>query len=102
MDRIISDKMPDLIALCKQHAIKSLHLFGSAAMGELTSKSDLDFLVSFSDDLSIEEYTENYFLFHEALHNLFNRKIDLVTHNSLSNPYFINEVEQTKQLIYAA
>ena len=96
MDRIISDKMPDLIALCKQHAIKSLHLFGSAAMGELTSKSDLDFLVSFSDDLSIEEYTENY------LHNLFNRKIDLVTHNSLSNPYFINEVEQTKQLIYAA
>ncbi|RZL31341.1 MAG: nucleotidyltransferase domain-containing protein, partial [Pedobacter sp.] len=34
--------------------------------------------------------------------SLFDREIDLVTENSLSNPYFINEIEQSKQLIYGA
>ncbi len=102
MNKLIVDKLPELIGLCEQYAINSLYLFGSAASRGFTPKSDLDFLVSFSDDLSIAEYTDNYFLLHEALRNLFGRKIDLVTQNSLSNPYFIEEVERTKQLIYAA
>jgi predicted nucleotidyltransferase len=62
MNRLVSDKLPELMNLCQRYSIKSLHLFGSAASGELTSKSDLDFLVSFNDELSIEEYTDNYFL----------------------------------------
>jgi len=33
---------------------------------------------------------------------LFKRDIDLVTENSLKNPYFIEELNETKQLIYAA
>ena len=30
------------------------------------------------------------------------RKVDLLTENSLSNPYFIESIEETKQLLYAA
>jgi len=100
MDKLITDKLSDLIVLCKQYGIKSLHLFGSGNTNKFNAESDIDFLVSFRDDLSIEEYTDNYFSLHDQLHTLFNRKIDLVTENSLSNPYFIEGIEPTKQLIY--
>ena len=64
-------------------------------------KSDVDILISF-DNLSIEQYTDNYFDLHYKLESLFNRKIDLLTERSLSNPYFIKALEQTKKLVYAA
>jgi len=37
----------------------------------------------------------------EQLENIFNRKIDLITDKSLSNPFFIKSIEKTKQLLYA-
>lgn len=100
MNPLISDKLNDLIALCEQYNIKSLHIFGSGNSDKFNSESDIDFLISFNDNISIEEYTENYFSMHKQLHSLFNRKIDLVTEKSLSNPYFIESIEQSKQLIY--
>ena len=63
--------------------------------------SDIDILVSFKE-LSIAKYTDNYFDLHYKLEELFDRKIDLLTENSLSNPYFIESIEETKQLLYAA
>ena len=50
----------------------------------------------------MDKYTDNYFELHYHLQDLFNRKIDLITENSLSNPYFIESLEETKQLLYAA
>jgi len=52
--------------------------------------------------MSIEEYTDSSFDPHEDSEKLFERPIDLVTVNSLSNPYFIESVENTKRLLYAA
>jgi len=78
-----------------------MHVFGSAAIDKISEESDIDILISFKD-ISIERYTDNYFNLHDELENLFNRRIDLVTDKSLSNPYFIKSIEQTKQLLYAA
>jgi predicted nucleotidyltransferase len=36
----------------------------------------------------------------ESRKELFNRKVDLLTENSLRNPYLIREIEQTRKLIY--
>ena len=36
----------------------------------------------------------------DKLEQLFARSVDLVTDKSLSNPYFIDSVNQTKTLIY--
>jgi len=49
----------------------------------------------FHSTLSVEQYTDNYFELHYKLQDLFGIKIDLLTDKSLSNPYFINEMEQT-------
>jgi hypothetical protein len=38
---------------------------------------------------------------HDKLEALFQRKVDLLTENSLSNPYFIESIEETKELLYA-
>jgi uncharacterized protein len=101
MDKIVIDKLDELKRLCIKYNVKSMSLFGSVCTDKFNDKSDIDILISF-DNLSIEQYTDNYFELHYALENLFSRKIDLMTDNSLSNPYFIRGIEQTKQLIYAA
>jgi predicted nucleotidyltransferase len=102
MNKLITNKLKEIKALCKLHKVKSLYLFGSANTKKFNLDSDLDFLISFESTVSITEYTDSYFELHYKLRSLFNREIDLVTENSLSNPYFIQEIEQNKQLIYAA
>ncbi len=80
-------------------SVDKLWIFGSANTLSFSKDSDIDFLVSFVD-LKIEDYAENYFLLAEKLEQLFGRKVDLVTVKSLSNPYFIEEVNKSKSLIY--
>ena len=101
MNRIVSDKIEELKKLCNFYKVKSMHVFGSVCTDKFNDKSDIDILISF-DTLSVEQYTDNYFDLHYKLEDLFGRKIDLLTDKSLSNPYFIQAIDETKQLIYAA
>ena len=91
----------EIYSLCLQNKVITLYVFGSVCTDRFNEKSDIDFLISF-DTLSIDQYTENYFDLHYKLQDLFGRKIDLLTDKSLSNPYFIKGLEQTKQLVYEA
>jgi predicted nucleotidyltransferase len=101
MNKILSDNIEELKRLCKEYNIRTMYAFGSVCTDRFNEKSDIDLLISFNN-LSIEQYTDNFFDLHYKLQNLFNREIDLLTENSLSNPYFIKGIEQTKWLIYAA
>ncbi|HLP05651.1 MAG TPA: nucleotidyltransferase domain-containing protein [Paludibacter sp.] len=101
MNNIITDKMHELIQLCTKYGVKSMYAFGSVCTDKFNNESDIDLLISFQG-LSIEQYTDNYFELHYKLEELFHRQIDLLTERSLSNPYFIKNIEQTKSLIYAA
>ena len=78
-----------------------MYVFGSAVSGNFTESSDIDILISFKE-ISFDQYTDNYFDLHRELEHLFNRKVDLLTERSLSNPIFIHSIEKTKQLLYAA
>lgn len=102
MSSIIQERIKALKKLCRKYQVQRMYVFGSAGLDRFTDTSDLDFLISFSPELSITEYTENYFSLHEELENLFNRKIDLITERSLSNPYFIQNIEASRQLLYEA
>jgi len=102
MNRIITDKIPQIIMLCKKYRVATMHVFGSASTDTFSESSDIDFLISFQDDVSLEEYADNYFDLMFELDDLFGRNVDLVSEKTLSNPYFIRSIEQTKQLIYAA
>ncbi len=101
MQGLIKDKLDDLKKLCQDYDVKTMYVFGSVCTDKFNDKSDIDILISFKD-ISIEKYTDNYFDLHYRLEELLDRKIDLLTENSLSNPYFIESIEETKQLLYAA
>jgi predicted nucleotidyltransferase len=101
MLNFIEIKKIELQRLCEQYDIKSMYVFGSAVTPDFNESSDVDILISFKD-IPYDKYTDNYFELHEKLQELFNRKVDLITERSLSNPYFIESVERTKQLLYAA
>ena len=99
MNQLIQDRIDDIRKICMTYKVKSLYSFGSANTSTFSNESDIDLLISF-EDISVEEYTNNYFDLHQIFENMFQRQIDLVTTNSLSNPYFIKSVDQTKSLIY--
>ena len=101
MNKILADKLHDLKRLCETYKVLRMHAFGSVCTDHFGEDSDIDLLISFAP-LSIEQYTDNYFDLHYKLEELFHRKIDLLTENSLSNPYFIESLERTKMLLYAA
>lgn len=102
MHDVLKNNVDTLIKICKSLGVKSLYAFGSVVRGNFKENSDIDFLISFDENLSIEQYTNNYFSLQYKLRNLFKRKIDLVTERTLSNPYFIESIDETKELIYEA
>lgn len=102
MQAIVQNKINELKKLCSNLNIRKLYVFGSAVSDKFNDSSDIDLLISFSEDLSVEEYTQNYFKLHYKLRELFNRDIDIVTEKTLSNPYLIESINETKELIYEA
>jgi predicted nucleotidyltransferase len=86
--------------LQKNAAVKKFYLFGSALTARFDeNSSDVDILVE-TADLLPEEKGELLITLWEDLEKLFNRKVDLLTENSLRNPYLSREIEQTRKLIY--
>lgn len=96
----IENKLPQIFVLCKKHKVSKLYAFGSVLTPRFNDQSDIDMLVNFNADINHNNYADNYFDFHDALRNLFGRRIDLVDESSVRNPYFKAELEETKHLIY--
>ncbi|MDR1671556.1 MAG: nucleotidyltransferase domain-containing protein [Alistipes sp.] len=102
MNALVEQKLPEIRALCEKYHVERLYLFGSATGDDFTDKSDLDFLYSHKKGIPVLKRGEFFFELHYALEALFDRDIDLLSEQSLSNPYFIASVEKSKQLLYAA
>ena len=96
---VFSDK-GKINLIFKKHKIDKVYLFGSVLTNEYSKDSDIDFLIKFQDNLNPLEKGELWWSLHDTLRLYFNREIDIVTEKSLKNPYFIKELNKTKQLIY--
>ncbi len=101
MQRLVMDNMDRIQALCKSHNVKFLFAFGSVCTDKFNDESDIDLLISFYP-MDYGDYADAYFDLADQFENLFQRPVDLVTDKSLSNPYFIDSMNQTKTLLYAA
>ena len=101
MISLVTQKKNEVSALCRQFKVRRLDLFGSAAKADFSDASDLDFVVSFTEE-EPREYTRCYFSLADALEKLFQRHVDLVTERSIRNPYFREEIELTRQPVYGA
>lgn len=90
----------NLIAqLCKKHNVEKLYVFGSILTKSFNENSDIDFIVKFNN-LELSKYADNYFDFKFSLEDLLKREVDLLEEKSIKNPYFLEVINQQKQLIY--
>ena len=96
----IQPHLPLIMSLFEKHKIKDAYLFGSALTDKFDKKSDVDFLVNFTDGLDPVEKGELLWDLRFSLEDTLNRPIDLITETSLKNPYFIEEVNEKKMKIY--
>jgi len=97
----INTYLPLIISLFEQHKIKDAYLFGSAITDKFDDKkSDVDFLINFVDGIDPVEKGELLWNLRFSLEDHLKRPIDLITETSLKNPYFIEEVNETKMKIY--
>lgn len=94
-------KTAKLEQACEDFRVKRLYVFGSAASGQLSDRSDLDFLVEF-DRQGYQGAFEQYMGFKQRLETIYQRPVDLVTVKKFRNPLFQREIDSSKTLIYAA
>ncbi len=91
----------DIKLLCQKNRVKSLFVFGSVLSDRFSENSDIDLIVDIdSNDPLI--YADYYFDLKFALEELFNRKVDLLEARALKNPFLIDNINQSKQLLYAS
>ena len=102
MTAVVQDNREAVEQLCRRFRVRRLELFGSAVGGKSDAKtSDLDFLVDF-EELEPEKYADTYFGLLEGLQGLFKRNVDLVMISAVKNPYFLESIERSRTLLYAA
>lgn len=92
----------ELHDIFRAHHVQRAELFGSALTSAFTNSSDVDILVTFSDDLPILDYADNFFELKDKLELMLGRSVDLVSITSMKNPALIEAVNQQKRLLYAA
>lgn len=99
---ILRDQLGEIKQLCLKHHVRELAIFGSAVTESFSDSSDLDFLVTFNQNLTAESMADSCFGLKEELESLFSRQVDLVSTTTLTNPYFRDSVLEERQSLYAA
>jgi uncharacterized protein len=102
MQKVLRERLPDLVTLCAKHRVRSLAAFGSALRDDFDqARSDLDFVVEF-DPMPPIEYGRAFFGLIEDLERLFGRPIDLIERATIRNPYLRDSIKATQETLYGA
>lgn len=99
---LIQQHRQDLNALCRRYGVARLEVFGSAAAAQSDRGArDVDLLVEFLPSSEMGP-ADQYFGLLEEMQALLGRPVDLVCARAMHNPYFIDEVNRSRSLLYAA
>jgi uncharacterized protein with HEPN domain/predicted nucleotidyltransferase len=94
MNKVVEERLPDLIRLCQRNGIRRLELFGSSAREDFQpSTSDLDFIATF-DDSTVPASFDGYLDALLQLEDLFGRKVDLLEADAITNPFLREATER--------
>ena len=85
--------------LCRKYNVKTLYVFGSILTKRFGNDSDVDLIVAFND-IPVEDYADNYFDFKFSLQDILKRPVDLLEEQAIKNPYFRQNIDRNKLLIY--
>jgi predicted nucleotidyltransferase len=96
----IETKLAQVHEIFEKHKIETAFVFGSGLTDAFGDDSDIDILVNLIEGIDPVEGGEHLWQLEEELEELFGRQVELITERSLTNPYFIQEVEKKKIQIY--
>ena len=97
--KLIENNIQRIIALCKEHKVGKLFVFGSILTNRFNEKSDVDMVVDF-DKVDLEDYADNYFDFKLSLEDLLGREVDLLEDKAIRNPILRKNIDKSKWLVY--
>ncbi len=106
MVEIIKNNLDKIIEACKEHHVRALYLFGSAARtNDFTNNSDVDFVVEYNykdetNDNNVFERVENAELLKEKLKAIIARDVDLIQEKNIRNKFLKYFINKDKKLIY--
>jgi predicted nucleotidyltransferase len=102
MHPLIAENSADISRLCREHHIRRLEVFGSAARATDfdPARSDADFLVEFEPEA--KRGLHSYFAFKAALEAVLQRTVDLVEAKAVRNPYLLEGINSAREVVYAA
>lgn len=96
----IAKKPKEFLSLCNRYHIRSLYAFGSATNEHFdATRSDIDLLVDLYVNDPIVQGEELLSLW-DDFELFFRRKVDLLTHGSIRNPFLRRNIDSQKVLIY--
>ena len=102
MTDLLENNRGAIIEACSRHGVSRLDVFGSALRDDFEpGESDVDLLVEFAP---IEGYArvDAYFGLLEELRAILGRGVDLVMSGAVKNRYIVDDIERTRQMLYAA
>lgn len=99
MDSLVKSNLVQIKDLMQHYGVIRAHLFGSAATGNMSEDSDIDFMVRFNPNLNYTDYGNNYFQLLYALQNLLSKEVDLVAEETITNPYLLENINSQKIIV---
>jgi hypothetical protein len=99
---IIEKHLSEIQQICLRFNVSKLEVFGSALSENFNrTSSDIDLLVEFKP-LKQGQNANAYFGLLETMKKLLGRDVDLVMTKAIKNPYFLQEINNKRQVLYAA
>ena len=97
---LIKERHADFVDLCRSHRVDKMYAFGSSITDHFDSNtSDIDVVVKLDIEDPVDR-GEMLLSLWDKLEALFNRKVDLLTDDSIRNPFLKSNINRTKRLIY--
>ena len=99
---LIEQNLAVIESLCRQYGVRRLDIFGSSTSEAFdVAKSDIDLLVEFNSNYDLGPWMKHYFELRDALANVLGRNVDLVMVDSVTNPYLVQAIQDSRRPIYA-
>jgi uncharacterized protein len=97
--KVVEEKLPGVIEICRSNRIRRLELFGSSARDDFDpASSDLDFLAIFEEP-DRPGISDSYLNALRELERLFGRKVDLLTPDAVTNPFLLDALERDRVVV---
>ena len=97
INSILTDELPTVTRILRDNGVKKAYAFGSVCTDQFNDDNDIDLLIAFDESLNPVQYGKNYFTVAHALESILKRPVDLVTEQSLQNPYLLPRSTRQKR-----